>query len=302
MAGNEQAPAAAKPHRHKGNLAAIGLMLGAVVVFAGMDWGLKVLSTRYPAMEVTVLRAGSSLPFMLASVAYARAWRGLAIANPWIYLARSALGLLMLLSFIYSVSLQPLSESYAEFMSAPLMVALLSSVLLRETIPTARWIAILVGFAGVLVALHPTVNGVASRGGLAALLGAVCYAGGVLMIRVMSRTDSSYALVLWYMAIIFVASLGLAMPHWMPVARADWPVIAVVGMTGALAQHLITAAFRRAPASVIAPFEYTALPLGVLIDFCFFQRLPASRVFLGGLIVVLSGLYLIYDEHRTSRR
>lgn len=290
------------PRLHKGNVTAIGIMLMAVGVFSAMDWGLKTLSTEYPALEVTTLRAGASLPFMLGSVAWTGAWRQLSIANPWIYLARAALGLLMLASFIYSVSLQPLTESYAEFMSAPLMVAVLSSILLRESIPATRWVAISVGFVGVLIALRPSAHGFASLGGLGALTSAVCYAGGVLMIRVMSRTDSSHALVLWYMAIIFVASAGMAAPGWKPIAPGHWMVIAVVGATGALAQHLITSAFRRAPASVIAPFEYTALPWGVMIDLFFFQRLPATRVFVGGLIVVLSGLYLVYDEHRSARR
>ncbi len=78
--------------------------------------------------------------------------------------------------------------------------------------------------------------------------------------------------------------------------RQTW----VIGATGALAQHLITAAFRRAPASVVAPFEYTALPWGLAIDWAFFGKLPAAHVFIGGLIVVLGGLYLIYDEHRAS--
>ena len=232
--------------RH-GNLRAIATMLAAVGVFAVMDWGLKSLSTEYPTMQVTAIRAGASLPFMLGSIAVAGAWRNLRVANPWIYVARSALGLLMLASFIYSVSLQPLSESYAEFMSAPLMVAMLSSFLLHEKIPPTRWAAILVGFIGVIVALRPTLNGFASLGGLGALTSAACYAGGVLMIRVMSRTDSGHALVLWYMALIFVASLLLALPHWKPISTQHWGVITIIGATGALAQHLVTSAFRRAP-------------------------------------------------------
>jgi len=286
---------------NNGNLRAIAIMMSAVGVFAGMDWGLKTLSTQYPAIEVTAIRAGASLPFMLASVAWSGAWRHLSVANPWIYVARSALGLLMLASFIYSVSVQPLTESYAEFMSAPLMVAMLSSVLLHEKVPATRWAAILVGFMGVLIALRPTLHGFASLGGLGALTSAACYAGGVLMIRVMSRTDSAHALVLWYMVLIFIVSAALAIPGWKPIAVSHWPVILVIGATGALAQHLITAAFRRAPASVVAPFEYTALPWGLAIDWMFFGKLPAPHVFIGGLFVVLGGLYLIYDERSASR-
>ena len=284
------------------HLKAVGIMISAVGVFSVMDWGLKTLSAEYPPMEVTTLRAAASLPFMLASVAWAGAWRQLSVAKPWIYVARSALGVLMLASFIYSVSLQPLTESYAEFMSAPLMVAVLSSLLLHERVPLARWIAISVGFVGVLIALRPSLHGFASLGGLGALTSAACYAGGVLLIRVLSRTDSAHALVLWYMTLIFIASVAIALPNWKPIAPAHWSVIAIIGAAGALAQHLITAAFRRAPASVIAPFEYTALPWAVGIDLVFFAKLPAVHVFVGGLIVVLGGLYLVYDAHRTGSR
>ena len=285
-----------------GNLRAIVTMLSAVGVFAVMDWGLKSLSTEYPTMQVTAIRAGASLPFIIGSIAFADAWPNLRVANPWIYVARSALGLLMLASFIYSVSLQPLSESYAEFMSAPLMVAMLSSLLLHEKIPPVRWAAILVGFFGVILALQPTLHGFASLGGLGALTSAACYAGGVLMIRVMSRTDSAHALVLWYMAIIFVAALLLALPHWKPISAHHWGVITVIGATGALAQHLVTSAFRRAPASVVAPFEYTALPWGLAIDWLMFGKLPVAHVLVGGVVVVLGGLSLIYDEHRRTSR
>ena len=122
------------------------------------------------------------------------------------------------------------------------------------------------------------------------------------MIRVMSRTDSGHALVLWYMALIFVASLLLALPHWKPISTQHWGVITIIGATGALAQHLVTSAFRRAPASVVAPFEYTALPWGLIIDWLMFGKLPVPHVLVGGVVVVLGGLALIYDEHRSTGR
>jgi drug/metabolite transporter (DMT)-like permease len=285
-----------------GNVAAMGTMLVAVGVFAVMDAGLKTLSVVYPAIEITALRAGASLPFMLASVFWHRAFGALAVERPLMYLGRALLGLLMLLSFIVSVRLQPLTESYAIFMSAPLMVALLSRLILGERVPRGRWIAIGVGLCGVFVAMRPSASGLLSIGGLAALTSAACYAFGVLMIRTIGRTDSAHAMVLWYMVIIFIGATALAIPGWQPIAPSHWPVIALIGLTGAIAQHFVTSAFRRAPASVVAPFEYTALPWGLLIDYGVFHNPPGSRVLLGGAIVILGGLYLVWDEHRAARR
>ena len=276
-------------------------MLVAVGVFAVMDAGLKSLSVVYPAIELTALRAGASLPFMLASVAWNRAFRTLSVERPLMYLARSTLGLVMLLAFIVSVRLQPLTESYAIFMSAPLMVAILSRFLLSERVPRGRWIAIGVGLCGVFVAMRPSASGLLSLGGVAAMASAACYAFGVLMIRAIGRTDSAHAMVLWYMVLIFIGASALALPGWQPIAPRHWPVIALIGVTGAIAQHFVTSAFRRAPASVVAPFEYTALPWGLLIDYGVFHNPPAARVLLGGAIVILGGLYLIWDEHRAGR-
>ncbi|MEI8296476.1 MAG: DMT family transporter [Pseudomonadota bacterium] len=275
-------------------------MLIAVGFFSAMDAGLKHLSTEYPTMEIVALRSAASIPFLLASIAWAGAWGRLRIVNAWLYVGRAAIGVLMLASFIYSVSEQALTDSYAIFMSAPLMVAVASRIVLGERIPARRWVAIVVGLLGVIVALKPSAAHMISLGGMAAFISAVCYAVGVLLIRLMSRTDSAYAMVLWYMVIICIASLALAAPHWQPVPSSHWPWIVFVGLTGAIAQYLLTVAFRLAPASKVAPFEYTAMVWGLLLDYFVFSISPLPRVLIGGAIVVVGGLYLIWDEHRAD--
>jgi len=105
-----------------GSLKAIGTMVLGVAVFSLMDAGLKRLSASYPPMQVTCLRAAASLPFLLVSIAITNAWSQLRTPSFLPHLARTGLGMLMLMSFIYSVSVQSLTDSYAVFMSAPLMV------------------------------------------------------------------------------------------------------------------------------------------------------------------------------------
>jgi drug/metabolite transporter (DMT)-like permease len=283
-----------------GHLKAIGIMLLAVGFFSGMDAGLKHLSGSYPALQVTALRATASMPFLLASIAWSRAWHRLAVSSPLLYVVRAGIGILMLVSFIYSVSVQPLTESYAVFMSAPLMVAICARLFFAEQIPPRRWVAIAVGLLGVVVAVRPSASSLVSLGGLAATVSALCYAISVTIIRLMSRTDSEHALVLWFMLLVCIASLALAAPHWQPIPARDWPWIALVGATGAAGQYLLTIAFRLAPASKIAPFEYTALVWGLGLDVFMFGTLPVPRVFVGGAIIVAGGMFLIWDEHRTS--
>ena len=282
------------------NLKAIGLMLLGVFVFALMDAGLKRMSTHYPAIEVTTLRAAASLPFLVLWIAWTRAWGRLAVTSPLLYVVRGALGILMLLTFIYSVSVQPLTDSYAVFMSAPLMVAALSRVFLGERVPTRRWLAIAAGLVGVLIALKPRGAGIVSPGGLAAAASAACYALSVLLIRMLGRTDSNYAMVFWYVLLLALAAGGFAAPGWQPVAAPHWPLIAFIGVTGAIGQFLFTAAFRLAPPSTVAPFEYTALVWGVALDYAVFGHAPLLRVLAGGAIVIGAGVYVIWDEHRSQ--
>ena len=276
-------------------------MLLAVGFFSAMDAGLKRISTVYPSMEIAALRSLASLPFMLASIAWSGAWGRLRIGSPLLYAGRAAIGILMLVSFIYSVSVQPLTDSYAIFMSAPLMVAILSRLALGERVPPGRWVAIVVGLLGVIIALKPGAAGFISLGGLAAAVSALCYAFGVLAIRLMSRTDSGHALVLWYMLLVSVGSSLLALPNWQPVASGHWLLIGFIGATGAAGQYLLTSAFRMAPASQVAPFEYTAMLWGLGLDYFVFGIAPVARVLVGGAIVIAGGLYLIWDEHRAAR-
>jgi drug/metabolite transporter (DMT)-like permease len=282
------------------NSKAIGTMVTAVGVFAVMDAALKHLAASYSPAEVACLRGAASLPFLLLNIAWTKAWPQLRITTPALHLLRAVLGVTMLMSFIYAVSLQSLSAVYAIFMSAPLMVAALSRLILGEQVPASRWVAIVVGFIGVIIALRPGAGGFASLGSLAAALSAACYACNVLTLRVLGRSDSLHAVVVWYIVILTLSTGVLAAPHWRPVEAWDWPLIAFVGLTGALAQHLMTHAFRLAPPSVVAPFEYTAIFWGFALDWLVFTIRPDPWVAVGAAIVIAGGVYIALTERRAA--
>jgi len=278
-------------------------MLAGVAVFSVMDAGLKALSSAYPPMEVAALRATASLPFLLVSLGWSNRWGELVrIANPAVYVLRAAIGVLMIGSFVFSVARQGLTDAYAVFMSAPLLVAILSRLVLGERVPARRLIAIVVGRVGVLIALKPRGGGFVSVAGLAAAVSALCYAANVMSIRLLGRADSNHALVFWNLVGMAILAALLASRDWAPVAIHDLWLVAVIGVTGAIAQHLLTTAFRLASPSTVAPFEYTALVWGMLIDYLAFARAPLPRVVLGALVVAAGGLYLIWDEHRRPAR
>jgi len=278
----------------------IAAMMCAVALFSAMDALMKLLVARYPPMQVTTLRGVASLPFLLLPFLVHRRWDRLRTRRWHWHVGRAAIGVVMLWAFIFAVERLSLADTYSIFMCAPLFIAALSGPLLRERVAPGQWIAIAVGLAGVLVMLRPSGAGWATVGGLAAVLSAVCYAASAIALRLLSRSETRESLV-WYFTLFLSVGAGLlALPGWRLILLSDLPLIIGVGLLGAAAQYLITEAFRNAPASVVAPFEYTALLWGVLLDLAVWNVLPGAITLVGGAVVIAAGLYLIARE-RTSQ-
>jgi len=271
-------------------------MLVAVALFALMDAGLKTLSAHYPPFQVAAIRGASSLPFVLvwalATVGPAALFR---VRWP-LHLFRGAMGVLMMVSFVSALRTLPLSTAYTIFFVAPLLITALSVPVLGERVGPRRWTAIVIGFAGVMVVLRPTGEGVLTFAGLAVLLSALGYAVSAITVRVLARTDSTQAMVVWLLTCIALGAGALAWPDRVPISGTHGWLIAGIGLSGALAQYCVTEAFRHGEASSIAPLEYTALLWGVLLDFSLWRVLPDGMTWIGAAIIVFSGLYLLHRE------
>ena len=169
-----------------------------------------------------------------------------------------------------------------------------------ETAPPAR-LGEALGLAGVLTMLRPSGHAMGALGMAGALLSAVAYALSAISVRVLTRTDTTVSMVFWFLVLLTLFSGLIAWRDWVPVRSADWGWILGLGLLGIIGQHFVTEAFRHAPASVIAPFEYTALLWGVAIDWAVWSVLPGLRALAGGGLVVAAGLYLIWREQRLHR-
>jgi drug/metabolite transporter (DMT)-like permease len=272
------------------------MMLGCVAVFSLMDAVLKTLSAHYPPFQVASLRGAMSLPFLLAWAAATTGLKPLLRARWSLHLLRGALGIMMMAAFVFALRTLPLSTAYAIFFVAPLLITALSVPFLREHVGPRRWAAIGVGFVGVLVVLRPGFGGVASAAGLAVLAAAFGYAVSAITVRVLARTDSSQAMVVWLMALMALGAGVLAWPEWRALRPEHFWLVLALGVFGALGQYLITEAFRLGEASLLAPLEYTALLWGVLWDATLWGVLPDGFTWLGAGIIVASGLYLVHRE------
>ncbi len=282
--------------RPSGNLYSIYAMLLAVFMFALMDTAMKLLSARYPALQVAALRALCSLPLVAAYVAWRGAFRGIFRVRWSMHLLRGVLGILMLALFAYGLRQLSLAEAYSIFFIAPALITALSVLLLKERVNLARWIAIGVGMCGVLVVLRPSGAGFLTVGGLAVLASAGCYAISAITVRVLARTDRNEHTVFWLIVLIAVGGTALAAPNWVPIPASEIPLLSGLALSGFIGQLAITEAFSRGEASSVAPFEYSALAWGVGMDWLLWRALPDSWTLLGAAIIIGSGLYLIRHE------
>jgi drug/metabolite transporter (DMT)-like permease len=273
-------------------------MLVAVAAFACMDTLLKILTEHYPTMQVSAMRGYASLPFILLPVLFTGRISDLKPVRWKLHVMRGVLAVFMLGAFVYAIRVLSLADAYSIYLSAPLIITALSVPVLGERVGWNRWAAIGVGFFGVLVMLRPSASSVVTVGALAALVSAVAYAVSAVSVRVLLKTDSNSSVVFWSLLIMTLISTLVALPTWAPIQLEHLGWIIGTGAAGALAIFMLTKAFRSAPASVIAPFEYTALIWGVLIDWLVWDTLPTTRVYLGGGIVCASGLYVIWREAR----
>lgn len=280
----------------RSNAPAIAVMLLAVAVFAAMDAGLKLLVPFYPPLQLSALRGAASLPFVLAWVLPSVGVAGLLRVRWRLHLLRGVLGTVMMASFVFALDTMPLSTAYTIFFVGPILVAALSAPLLREHTSARSWAAIVVGLAGVLVVLRPGSEGFFTLPALMMLVAASCYALSNLTVRLLSRTDSTQAMVLWLMVLLTAIATLAAWPQWVPIRGDHWPILLGIGVAGTIGQYAMTRAFSLGEPAVVAAFEYTALPWAVGLDIVLWHALPEPITWLGAAIIVGSGLMLLRAE------
>ena len=284
------------PESSGGPLRGIVWMLVAVSAFAFMDASMKWLAPFYPPMEVTALRGLASLPLVLGWALLQGGVHPLLQIRWPLHLLRGVLSVAMLAGFVFALKFLPIAEAYSLFFIAPLLITALAVPMLGEPSSWQRWVAVALGFAGMLVILRPGHAGVMSTAGVVMMLAAVCYALSAVLVRVIGRTDSTQSMVVWMLAMVSVFALALAIPHWIPLRSDHYATLLVLGLSGAIGQYGITEAFRRAPASLIAPFEYTALLWGIALDWFVWKTAPDRWMLAGAAIIVAAGLYVLRHE------
>ena len=282
-------------------LTGIGLASAGYACFAVQDATVKWLVASYSVPQILFLR---SVVIVAMSLVFARAtgaapfWQSRNLA--WLVL-RAIVLLGAWLCYYAAARSLGLAEMTTLYFVAPILVVVLSILVLRERVTAARWIAVIAGFAGVVIVADP-----AERPDLAptllVLAAAFMWAWSVILVRVVSRKDSTLS-VMAVSSLFFVIACGAMLPFvWRTPDLLGWGLIFGFSLASALGQYLVYEGFRYAPASALAPVEYTGLVWAFFYGYMVWADVPTAKVVLGAALIVASSLGLVWWERRAARR
>lgn len=278
-----------------GQLRGIAMQLIAVTGFAVMGMLIKLLDGRYPTSEVILFRCWPALIPLLLYLPMQGGWSALKTRRPFWHLVRTGAGLASMFVGFYALSQMAMADYVAISFTAPLFGTLLSIPLLGERVGIWRLGAVAVGFSGAMVTIGP-LSGSLDPVALFALGSAFGYGIAMIAMRKLGATDKSAATVFYFTLGGGMVSL-VAMPgQWVTPDATDLAILLGIGLLGGVAQIFMTEAFRLAPPSVIAPFDYTAMIWAMAFGFLVFGTIPGWNVFVGAGLIAASGLYIIHRE------
>ena len=272
-------------------------MLGATVMFSGSSAISKWQVVDYPIGEVLFVRTATSLIVCALLILPSAGFGVFRTRRPRDHLMRGIAQATSQTFIVIAFSLMPLAGAVAINFSAPLFATLASALVLKETVGTARWTALIVGFLGVLIVAAPGADSF-QIGALFALANAVMYGSVTAAVRGMTATESSGTLTMYQMVVlsmIFAAFLpfGFIMP-----TPSDGALMVANGAANGFGQYWWTRALHLAPASAVTPFYYFSLVWAIVIGFAVWGDVPTIGLLLGSAIVVASGLFLLWRESR----
>ena len=270
-------------------------MLAGVAGFAVMDAIIKWLTADYPVPQVVALRSWFGLPLLGILALHGGGLKSLKTRRPLVHIGRYSLVLILSFSFFWGLSQMKLVDAIAISFAAPIFIAVFSVLLLKEPVGLHRWMAIGVGFCGVLVMLRPGM-GVFQWASIVVLGSVVAYALLMITTRAFKSTESTAALMLYPQLGISLTGIVVAPLVWVTPNLGDLGLFALAGLFGSVGVMCLTHAFRLAPVATVTPFEYSALIWATLLGFLLWDELPDSYTLIGAGIVISSGLYIIYRE------
>lgn len=272
-------------------------VLASTFFFNVLNVTAKWLTADYSVIEITFFRSLFAFLPCLVFVLAGPGFRSLRTGRLGLHALRGIGGLGSMLLAFTAYGLMPIADAVAISFASPLFLTALSVPLLGERVGIHRWSAVIVGFLGILVMARPAGMG-ENLGFLAAVTGTVLNALILVSVRRLGRTEAPITII-FYQALVATAGSILLLPFgWKTPDLADFALFGGMGLMGAIGHFCQTQAFRFAAAALVAPFNYAGLIWATLFGFLVWHDVPGPATILGGLVVIGSGLYILYRETR----
>ncbi len=298
------------------NILGVSSLVMAILIFSLQDIAVKWMGGSYPILEIVIFRGLIAMPITLLLFRL-EGQRGLPTTKQ--HKLEYVRGLFLFLSYttyFMGLAALPLAEIAAIRFSAPLMITALSVLLLGEKVPPSRWVALSVGFIGVLIIVKPGSANF-NIGSIFILLSTLFYALSAMLTRRLQTTDSSatmayYSSLFYLIAAFILAPLAIAVgptPNappsiaflfraWSTPTLLDLIVMSGLGLVWAGGMYFMARAYSLALASVVAPFEYVTLPINTMWGFVLWHQFPTLATWAGAGLTVFSGLYILYQDQK----
>jgi drug/metabolite transporter (DMT)-like permease len=286
---------------------AIVFKLISALLFALMSALVRWLGDVAPVGQMVFFRSA----FAIVPVVIVYAWRNelvLRTSRPLGHLGRGSISICGMSSNFASLTRLPLVEVTAIQFASPLITVALAAIILKERVRIYRWSAVVVGFLGVIVMLAPHLSSgvligaaasAAAVGAVFALVSVFCNAATIIQTRRLTQTETTSSIVFYFSLICALAGLATwPFVGWHAPTMLELAALVSTGLLGGLAHIFLTESYRYASASLLAPFDYTAMLWAFILGWLMFDEIPGLPVYIGSVIVTGAGLYVIWRERQ----
>ncbi len=279
----------------------------SVTVFVAMSSLIKAAGT-VPAGQIVFYRSFFAIFPILLFLGFRRELNtAFATKRPLGHVARGVIGVCSMALTFFALTRLPLPDAITLNYAQPLLVVVFSSIFLGEPVRIYRWSAVAVGLFGVVIISWPELTLLTSGsamddqevlGVMAAFAGAGCSAIAAILVRNLVHSERTATIVLWFSLMASLLSLASIPFGWQMLSVSQTLLLVGAGFCGGVAQILMTAAYRHAEVSTVAPFEYTSMILAIAVGYVVFGDVPTLYMLVGGAIVVGAGIFIILRERR----
>lgn len=277
----------------------VTMMCVSTVAFAVMHLSVRIASEELHPFQIAFFRNLFGLGF-LVPVIIGSGWRQMQTKRIGLHAIRAVINIAAMLMFFTALSISPLAKVTALAFTAPIFAAVLSVLALGEVFRLRRWAAIAVSFVGMLVIIRPGYVEL-DLGALLVIGSAMLWAVVMTIVKFLSRTESSVAIVAWMGIFLSVFSLPPALYVWQAPTVWAWTWLVFIGFAGSIAQVTLSQALKETDQTAVMPFDFLRLIWAALLAFWFLGEIPDEWTFVGAAVIFSASLYIAQRERAAAK-